>query len=127
MDPVYLSFLLRNRKHKINNKKVGTHSRFLERLLLLSLLLLVFLCTFANCSRCKLELFTLLDYQLAVVLITRVIPGGLARGKVEIVDVTIHILAAEVVGQYVTSAPPKVIEIVNIIVSVPVLKGETTG
>lgn len=47
--------------------------------------------------------FSLLIYQAAVLLVTRVVPGGLARGEVEVVHVPRHVLTAR--GGRVTSAP----------------------
>lgn len=86
-----------------NKTTTTTHSRSLEWLLLLLLLLLllffllllvlVLLRPCASCSGRELGTLTLLGHQAAVVLVAGVIPGGLARGEVEIVDVSRHILA----------------------------------
>lgn len=57
------------------------------------LLLLLLLCT--NAPFGVAEMLALLHHQVAVVLVARVHPGGLARGEVEVVKVLCHILAVE--------------------------------
>lgn len=97
---------LNTKKYKIKLWKntTTTHSRSLERLFLLFLfllllfflllLVLVLLRPCASCSGRELGALTLLGHQAAVVLVARVIPCGLSRGEVEIVDIPRHILAA---------------------------------
>lgn len=62
-------------------------------LLLFFLLFLVFLGSCAPSCGCELSSLTLLGHQASVVLVTGVIPGGLTRGEVEVVDVPCHVLA----------------------------------
>lgn len=80
-----------------HSKSVSAYPKALHGFLFLFLffLLLLLLCSRACCSGCQLLALPLLDHQLAVVLIARVIPGGLARREVKIVDVPIHILTAK--------------------------------
>lgn len=87
-------------------KNKTTHTGSLERLLLLLLfllllfflllLLLVLLGPRASRGGRELSTLALLGHQTAVVLVAGVIPRGLARGEVEIVDVARHILAVGV-------------------------------
>jgi len=79
-----------------------THSGSLERLLLLLffllllflLLLLLLLGSRAPDGGGELGALALLGHQAAVVLVAGVVPAGLSRGEVEVVDVSGHILAA---------------------------------
>lgn len=87
-----------------------THSRSLEWhfLFLLFLLLLFFLLLLVllrPCGCCELGALTLLNHQAAVVLVTGVIPGGLARGEIEIVDLPCHVLAAGEEGGVTSERP----------------------
>lgn len=62
--------------------------------LLLLLLLLVLLSSSPPSSACERGALALLHHQAPVVLITGVVPGGLTRREVEVVDVPRHVLAA---------------------------------
>lgn len=91
-----------NKKCHIKNNSIVSYFSGLYGLLFLScpllclfffFILLILLCLWALCSSCVVDNVPFLDNQATVMFITRVIPCGLPRGEVKIVDFTCQILA----------------------------------